>query len=245
MRTTSTSVPLSVIDRFLAVLEAVRRANGRCTLSGIAAETGIPKSSASRLVAGLVAQGYLTRHEGGVAVGLRLFELGARTRTPHDLGNAATPILAELSRATGEHLNVAVREGADMVSIAAVPGRLRPLPSRPGGRVPSSTTALGKAVLAFAGDEAVTDVTSPLTSDARAHYLRELAEVRLGAVAIDQCTTFPNVVGVASPILGPDGAAIAALSVSGPASDMDADRMKPLVRRAARLVARRLIPGAA
>ena len=42
-----------------------------------------------------------------------------------------------------------------MLSVISVRGRLRPVPSRAGVRVPSVTTALGKAVLAFTDDESV------------------------------------------------------------------------------------------
>ena len=139
----------------------------------------IPKSTVSRLVGDLVRQRYLTRTDGGVAIGLRLFELGARASTPRRLGVAALPVLAELFNATGEHLNVAVQEGHDMLSVISVRGRLRPAPSRAGVRVPSVTTALGKAVLAFTEDEStLRDIMTGLDPRARHMLERELAGVR-------------------------------------------------------------------
>jgi len=59
-------------------------------------------------------------------------------------------------------------------------------------------------------------------------------------VAIDRCETFAGVVGVASPILSPERVPVAAISVAGPVSDMDPDRMMPLVRHAALVLTRRL-----
>ena len=114
--------------------------------------------------------------KGGVAIGLRLFELGARASTPRRLSVAALPVLAELFNATGEHLNVAVQEGRDMLSVISVRGRLRPAPSRAGVRVPSVTTALGKAVLAFTEDESVLrGIMTGLDPRARHMLERELA----------------------------------------------------------------------
>ena len=147
---------MSVLDRIIAILEIVRESHGSTTITQLALATGIPKSTVSRLVGDLVRQRYLTRTRAEAwRSGCRLFELGARASTPRRLSVAALPVLAELFNATGEHLNVAVQEGRDMLSVISVRGRLRPAPSRAGVRVPSVTTALGKAVLAFTDDESV------------------------------------------------------------------------------------------
>ncbi len=241
MRSSQGREPVSVLDRIIAILEIVRESHGSTTITQLALATGIPKSTVSRLVADLVRQRYLTRADGGVAIGLRLFELGARASTPRRLSVAALPVLAELFNATGEHLNVAVQEGQDMLSVISVRGRLRPAPSRAGVRVPSITTALGKAVLAFTEDDSVLrGIMNRLDPGARRIFERELAGVRTSAIAIDRCDTFPGVIGVASPILSPDRCPVAAISVAGPATDMDANRMAPLVRHAALALTHRL-----
>jgi DNA-binding IclR family transcriptional regulator len=241
MRTAQRLEPVSVLDRIVAILEAVRERGGSSTVTEVSRATGIPKSTASRTVAELVRRGYLERTDSGVAIGLHLFELGAHASTPRRLSAAAIPVLAELFAATGEHLNVAVQEGRDMVSVISVRGRLRPAPSRAGARVPAATTALGKAILAFTHDPTVVHgITADLDSRSREHLERELADVRMRAVAVDRCETFPGVVGVASPIMSIHHSPVAAISVAGPVSEMDAERMMPLVRHAALALARRL-----
>lgn len=241
MRSALRDEPVSVLDRILAILETVRESHGSTTITGLALSTGIPKSTVSRLVGDLVRQHYLMRTEDGVVIGLRLFELGARASTPRRLSVAALPVLVELFNATGEHLNVAVQEGRDMLSVISVRGRLRPVPSRAGVRVPSVTTALGKAVLAFTDDESVLcSVMNGLGARERHLLERELAMVRAESVAIDRCETFPGVVGVASPVLSPERLPVAAISVAGPVTDMDANRMMPLVRHAALALTHRL-----
>lgn len=241
MRSALTGEPVSVLDRILAVLDTVRESHGSTTITQLAQATGIPKSTVSRLVGELIRQRYLARTDHGVVIGLRLFELGARASTPRRLGVAALPVLAELFNATGEHLNVAVQEGQDMLSVISVRGRLQPAPSRAGVRVPSVTTALGKSVLAFTDDAAVlSSVMTRLDPDRRRRFERELATIRTESVAIDRCETFPGVVGVASPVLSPDRVPVAAISVAGPVTDMDALRMIPLVRHAALALTRRL-----
>lgn len=241
MRSALRDEPVSVLDRILAILDTVRESHGSTTITQLALATGIPKSTVSRIVGDLVRQRYLTRSEDGVVIGLRLFELGARASTPRRLGVAALPVLAELFNATGEHLNLAVQEGRDMLSVISVRGRLRPVPSRAGVRVPSITTALGKAVLAFTDDEAARGVVMTSIDPARRRTLeRELLMIRADSVAIDRCETFPGVVGVASPVLSPDRLPVAAISVAGPVTDMDPHRMVPLVRHAALALTHRL-----
>jgi IclR family acetate operon transcriptional repressor len=241
MRSALRDEPVSVLDRILAILDTVRESHGATTITQLARATGIPKSTVSRLVGELIRQRYLTRTRDGVVIGLRLFELGARASTPRRLSIAALPVLVELFNATGEHLNVAVQEGHDMLSVIAVRGRLRPVPSRAGVRVPSVTTALGKAVLAFTNDESVLcSVMTSLDPHRRHIFERELATVRTESVAIDRCETFPGVVGVASPVLSPERLPVAAISVAGPVTDMDVNRMMPLVRHAALALTHRL-----
>ena len=230
-----------MLDRIVAILETVRACGGSATVTQIALLTGIPKSTASRTVAALVQRRYLDRTDAGVRIGLRLFELGAQSHTPRRLSIAAMPVLAELYQATGEHLNVAVHDGPSMVSVISVRGRLRPAPSRAGARVPASTTALGKAVLAFTSDpDVMRSITANLDRAARLELEDELASVRTCAVAIDRCVTFPGVVGIASPILSADLTPVAAISLAGPSSALDADRMMPLVRHAALALSKRL-----
>lgn len=241
MRSTPGCERVSVLDRILAILDAVREVHGSSTIAQLAVITGIPKSTVSRLVGDLVRQRYLVRNDGTVEIGLRLFELGARASTPLRLRAAAMPVLAELYNATGEHLNVAVSEGDHMLSVISVRGRLSPAPSWAGARVPSATTALGKAVLAFADEDAgLTGIIAELAPGQRDSLEREFPGIRSDGIALDRCGTFPGVFGIASPVFTPERVPVAAISAAGPVDDMDLARIAPLVRHAALALTRRL-----
>ena len=58
---------VSVLDRILSILNAVREAGGSTTIAELSVRTGLPKSTVSRLVGELVRQRYLTRTEIGRA----------------------------------------------------------------------------------------------------------------------------------------------------------------------------------
>ena len=231
----------SVLDRIIDILDAVRESPGSISITELAARTALPKSTVSRLVAAMIQQRYLERTEDGVTLGLRLFELGARASVPRRLIAAAAPVIKNLWDLTGERVGLWVHQGTDMVSIAAVPGRLPMLSTRAGMRSPALTTASGKAYLAFCTDQSVVDrVSAPLIDDAADRFRDELSQVRASVVATDREVSYPGILAVASPVLSADHVVMAAISIAGPSGAMDPDSVAPLVRAAGATLSRRL-----
>jgi IclR family acetate operon transcriptional repressor len=219
--------PISVLDRIVAILDAVKESGGSISITELAMRTGLPKSTVSRLVAELTGQ--------------RLFELGARASLPRRLLTAAAPVIRKLRDVTGERIGLWVQQGTDMVSIAAVAGRLPMLPTRAGMHSPALTTASGKAYLAFCSDQGIVDrVSAPLIDDAAQHFREELTHVRASLVAMDTAVSYPGILAVASPVLSGDHVVLGAISIAGPSGAMDPDRVTPLVRAAGTNVSRRL-----
>jgi len=230
----------SVLDRIIAILDAVKESSGSISVTDLAVRTAIPKSTVSRVVAALSEQRYLERTDDGVRLGLRLFELGARASVPRRLIAAAAPVIRNLWDLTGERVGLWVHQGTDMVSIAAVPGRLQMLPTRAGMRSPALTTASGKAYLAFCADQRVIDrVSAPLVDDAADQFRDELIQVRASVVATDREASYPGILAVASPVLSADHV-VAAISIAGPSGAMDPESVAPLVRAAGVTLSRRL-----
>jgi IclR family transcriptional regulator, acetate operon repressor len=233
--------PSSVLGRMIAILDAVKESGGSISITDLAMRTGLPKSTVSRLVAELTGQRYLERTDDGVTLGLRLFELGARASIPRRLLTAAAPVIRQLRDITGERVGLWVQQGTDMVSIAAVAGRLPMLPTRAGMHSPALTTASGKAYLAFCADQRVVDrVSAPLIAAAADRFRDELTHVRASAVAMDLEGSYPGILAVASPVLSADRVVLGAISIAGPSGAMDPDRVAPLARAAGTSVSRRL-----
>lgn len=233
--------PDSVLDRIISILDTVKRAGGTISVTELAARTGLPKSSASRLVADLTAQRYLRRTDDGVTLGLRLFELGARASLPRRFLAAAAPVMRNLRDTTGERVGLWVHQGTEMISIAAVAGRLPMLPTSAGMRSPALTTASGKAYLAFCADRGIVDrVTASLGHDVAHDFEDELARVRATVLATDRGVSYPGIVAVASPVLSAGSVVIGAISIAGPNGAIDLERVAPLVRSASTTLAHRL-----
>lgn len=238
----ATTTQPTVLTRLLAILDAVKTAGSPPTVSDIAAATGIPKSTAARLVTELVSQRYLRRDAHGVHLGLKLFELGARATLPRTLTAAAAPVITRLAQHTGERVVLWVQQGTEMVSLAVSPGRLPHLPTTAGMRSPALTTASGKAYLAFCQDEHVVDrVSATLEDDAMNLFREELDAVRTSMLASDTGTAYRGVQALASPIIAPEHDVVGSISVAGPSGSLRTDEIAPLVRAAGATLSRRLV----
>lgn len=233
--------PKSVLGRMIVILDAIKESGGCLSITDIAAGTGLPKSTVSRLVGELSTQRYLTRTDDGIVLGMRLFELGARASLPRRLISAAAPVIRSLLDATGERIVLWIQQGDDMVSLIAVPGRLPMLPTRAGMRSPALTTASGKAYLAFCADQRVVNrISAPLVDRAASRFRDELTHVRASVVATDLEVSYPGISAVASPVLSPDRVVLGAISLAGPSGGIDPESVAPLVRAAGNNVTRRL-----
>ena len=102
---------VGVLDKAVVVLRAVE-AHGPLGLAELQAATGIPRATAHRLAAALVAHGLLRRDVAGrFALGLGLVGLGRAAADGFPLAEHARPALEALRDETGESVQLYVREG--------------------------------------------------------------------------------------------------------------------------------------
>ena len=260
-----TEPPTSPVDRAFEVLRVTAAGTGM-TLSELARETGLAKSTTLRLLAALERNDAVTRIGQRYRLGPLVHELDPIPVSPayERIRRVLTPFLAHLFEATRATVHLATLHGDEVVYLNKLHGpRPIPSPSRIGGGLPAYCTGVGKAMLAF--DEAAaervgqgplvawTDTT--LTSaDALAV---ELAEIRRRRRAIDRAELTPGLYCVAAPVFdgGAAGAggdyddndesntsgtrAVAALSASA-ADEASLARLEPLVTRVAAAAGRAL-----
>jgi len=214
--TTTLETPSAVIDRVSLVLDAFD-GPGRLTLAQIVRRTGLPRSSAHRMLERLVQLRWLRRDGRDYELGMRLVELGSLAVHQDRLHRAAIPLLHDLHRATGLVVHLAVLDGTDVMYLEKIGDRMiAAIPTRVGGRQPAHCTAVGKAILAY-NDDADADLAIRKTKysiSSASQLVAELAKVRAHGVAFEREETVPGFGCVAAPIGGP-GAAVAAVSVCG------------------------------
>ncbi len=132
-----------VLGRALRLLDAFGPTRPVMTLSQIARHAELPLSTAHRLLGELVAWGALERDEAGCyRIGLRLWELAALAPRSTGLRERALPFLEDLSQVTRENVQLAVREGTEVVYIERIAGSgAVPVLTRVGGRFALTATA--------------------------------------------------------------------------------------------------------
>jgi IclR family transcriptional regulator, acetate operon repressor len=231
------------LHRVVALLDAFRNEENAVSAAELARRLDLPRSTVHRIVASLLAEGLLERHGAKVRLGVRLFEIGQRVPRQRVLRDAARPYLHDLREATGQTVHLAILEGSQVVYVDILTSPASPpLPSRVGGRLPAHVTGVGKAMLAFSPPETVRGVldggqplprVSERSTVAPGLLASELGRIRQAGVAYDREESGPGVVCAASPILGPGGEVLGALSVSGWSTRVDLDQISPAVRTAA------------
>ncbi|MDG3009753.1 IclR family transcriptional regulator [Rhodococcus sp. D2-41] len=241
MTTSSTKVtPTAGLDRAALLLDAFD-GPGRLTLAEIVRRTGLPRSSAHRMLERLVQLRWLRRSGRDYELGMRLFELGSLAVHQDRIHQAALPFLHELHRRTGYVVHLAILEGTDVVYLEKICGRFgMGLPSRVGGRQPAHCTSVGKALLAYSPQSVVDRVlaaglqrktTFSIGSAPQLHA--ELGHIRDRGAAFDRGEALTGVSCVAAPI-GTENNVVGAISVCGPSNQMKLDhRLAAPVRVAA------------
>jgi DNA-binding IclR family transcriptional regulator len=236
-----------VTTRAFALLEAFSADRRELTLTELARRAGLPLSTAHRLASDLTRWGALERDDDGrYRIGLRLWEVAALAPRGLGLRELAMPYLEDLSQVTQENVQLAVRDGLEVVFVERIAGRRAvPVLTRVGGRFAMHPTGVGLVLLAHAPADVQEQVLAaplarftPNTVVQPQELRRLLAEVRrLGHAVSDRQVTMDSV-SVAAPVWGPDGEVVAALSIVIRADGVPPSSLVPAVRAAARGISR-------
>ncbi|MGE0487172.1 MAG: IclR family transcriptional regulator [Gammaproteobacteria bacterium] len=143
---------MTTIDKALDALFLLGQAGQALRLADIARSLDMPRSSAHRILAPLVARGLVERDaEGRYQAGLGLMTLGLACARREPVAHAAQPVLEAAAHELGETFFLVVARGARLVVLAKAEGDgfLRAAP-RLGSHVPVHATAVGKLYLALA-----------------------------------------------------------------------------------------------
>jgi DNA-binding IclR family transcriptional regulator len=241
----------SVTSKVLALLGAFSATNSALTLSELARRAGLSLPTASRRVAELVEWGALERGDDGrYRVGLRLWEVASLAPRGLGLRELAMPTMEDLYEVTHENVQLAVRQGLELVFVERIAGRFAvPVLTRVGGRFALHATGVGLVLLAHAPVEVQEQVlAAPLTrytdmtiTDPR-RLRRALAAVRRDGYAVSDRQVTMDSLSVAAPVHGPDGTVLAAVSLVVACDRADPVALAPLVQAAGRTITRAFRP---
>ena len=234
------------VDRAVTILELLAQ-RGDVGVTTMAAELGVHKSTASRLVAALERRGLVEQIEerGRYRLGVGILRLAGATTAQRwdavyaarlDLVQEARPVCRRLAAETGETVNVVILSGGAALYIDQIAG-----PSTlssynwVGQHIPLHATSNGKVLLSeLAAPELsaiLGDLTAytPSTVTDRARLIDELNTVRAQGYAIAADELDVGLTAVAAPIHNAHGEIVASVSVSGPTFRIDHERRATLI----------------
>lgn len=221
------------VERAVAILEYLARAEGPACLHEISAAIRAPKSTTLNIARTLAARRLLRFDDASKAyrLGARLGEFASRAVAAPDLRPVARPHLERLAHDTGEGAFLSVVEDRQVVYVDRVESAQPIRYAAPvGGRRPLHSTSAGKLALALAPAELVdryvdggltrhtaSTITDPI------ELRRQLARTRQRGWAEARDESMPGLMGFAAPILDAAGALVAMVTVAGPTFRMRAE----------------------
>jgi len=232
----ASSSPVQSIDRLFDIIETLSGSSHGMTLTDLSAAVGLHVSTTHRLLASLVARGYVQKdiETGKYRLTMRFFEIGSRVVGGMNLVSVSRPFLEHLADFTGETIHLVARHGDEVVYLYKedTSNSIVRMASFVGLRNPMYCTAVGKCILANLPEKEVAAIWSrtvvtaftPHTLVTYEALLNELSVIRTRGWAVDNEEHELGVVCIAAPIFDYSGTPVAALSTSFPASRIDEER---------------------
>ena len=224
------------VARIFKLIEVLAAHPAGAGLQVLAAECGLAKSTAHRLLGSLVALGYAAQDPAGGRYRLtfKMFEISSGIVNNMDIMSVARLHLERLSQRTAEAVHLVIRDGTDIVYIYKTESSPMRMSSRVGLRSPLYCTGVGKAILATLPEAEVEEIwrhSRPEKVTGRTITDLDVLKAQLKMVhrcgyAIDDEENELGIRCVALAIPGPGGRADSAFSISGLAPYMTAERIR-------------------
>jgi IclR family transcriptional regulator, KDG regulon repressor len=226
------------VARALDILLCFNSQKPSLSLTQIAEQIGMHKSTTHRLLATLEAKRFVSRDKasGMYQLGFRFIELASVMLQEIDINHWAEPYLQHLAQISGESVDLAVLDGGHVVYTQVIesPQRVK-IAAAVGQQLPVHCTATGKAFLAYLPEYQVQEILAKEMVKYTEHTLnsfmdmqQDLEKVRERGFSISKEEYENDIHAVAAPILDGNGCPIAAIAIVGPSYRLSDDRMMML-----------------
>lgn len=232
--------------RGLSVIRAFGPARSHMTLSEVAAQCGLTRAGARRILLTLVHLGYVAADGRQFSLTPRILELGYSYLSATPLWDLALPYMEAVAEETRESCSVSVLDGTDVVYILRLARhKVMSINLAVGSRLPAWITSMGRVLLAglppadqdrILADSDIQPYTSQSLTDI-AQLKACLADVQEKGYACVVQELELGLQSLAVPIVDRSGRVIGAMNVSGLTSRYSSDTMidtfLPVLRHAA------------
>jgi DNA-binding IclR family transcriptional regulator len=244
---------LSSVGTAIALLKCFSAEEHELGVTDLARKLGVAKSTVHRLARTLIADGMLEQNPENerYRLGIALFGLGALVRRRMNLSSEARQDLFALRQATGETVQLAILDGAEIMFVYNLEStQAIRVNSDIGVRMPAACTASGRAILAFQPADIVAAALAgrlqrrtPKTEVDPQRLRRLIEEVSSRGFAIEDEESEAGMRAVAAPVRGAGGVVVGSVAVAGPVQRLSKEtlgRFAPLVIKTAEAISMRL-----
>jgi IclR family acetate operon transcriptional repressor len=232
------SQSVRAVERALDILLCFTKDKPTLSLTEIAEQVGMHKSTIHRLLATLESKRFITRDKtsGMYQLGFLFIEFASIMLHGLDVQHWALPYLQQLSLQSGETVDLAILNHDHVVYLQVVESTQRiKIAAAVGEQLPVFCTATGKAFLAYLPEDRVRLILAQgmtkyteRTLDSPEELFKNLRETRERGFAISQQEYEKDINAVAAPIMDADGCPIAVIAIVGPSYRMSFERMLEL-----------------
>lgn len=239
----------SVVDRIVRLLSAFERSTPRLSMSELSRATDLPTSTTHRLATELLRVGLLDRDaEGRFGVGVKMWELAARTNQVEYFRRRGLPVLEGIHEALRQHVSLSIPSFADFTVLYLE--RLDTLGvatnlAEVAGRLDMRSTSPGLCMIAHAANEIQEKFLSVASLEATEHIdgapgqgRVQLAQIREHGYARVAGLLVKENVGYGVPIFGQRNEVIGAISVVTPLIEDDPRLIVPVLIAAGHTLSR-------
>lgn len=253
---TQTSSSDTVLDRVLRILSAFDARRRQLTVAELSQLADIPLATTYRLVNQLAKENILTRYpNGNIGLGIRLWELAARSSPAVSLRTAAMPFLDDVQSIFRQHTQLSVLDDHELLVVERLSSRNSVVnQATVATRMPIHTVSMGLVQLAFQPQYIIDDYfalypeAKDMSYPGTGSITDTLAKIKRDGFAMLDGMLDDGTTGAAVPVFdkptGRKRVAIAAISVVIPEDFESRSAVVPVLMAASRGLTRALHPTA-
>ncbi len=232
----STKYIIPNLKKSCQIIEFIAEKKRGYTISEIAKELSIPRTSVLRILKTLESEDFVSQLDNEYVLGKKLVRIALEALEKTSLRKVASPYLKKLSEATQQTAHIAVLSGdrSLLIDVCDSPNPLR-VASRSGTMVELYYSSTGKVFLAYA----IKDVSefyknkefikyTDNTATSLKEVLADIEETRTNGYGFDDEELREGVRCLAAPIRGRDGAVVGAIGITAGAEALTEEKRKEI-----------------
>jgi DNA-binding IclR family transcriptional regulator len=231
---------VQAIDRAVGILKYLLEEKTELRLSDIADELDLNMSTVHGIISTLKYHGFIDQDEESkkYRLGIQFLEFGTAVENSLSIREIVQPYVNEVCNLVEETVHLGTLRNLDVIYLAKTESRQSVrMVTQIGSRISAYRTGIGKAMLAYLGDDVITELIpdnlkqyTPNTITNKLDFIKECEKIRKLGYALDNEESELGLTCVAAPIFNHLGVAQYGISVSGPTIRMTDEKIQEIIK---------------